>query len=92
MNFLSCKRFDDKIGYAAVRLFLAVLLLGLAGTASANRSEVDVWATFLKDKYFPDIELIESNSVIEFSTPYRAEDASVTPISINAKFPNQTRG
>lgn len=67
-------------------LTLAVLLLVTFGV-NANQSKIDVWETLLKPKYFPDVELIEAGGVIELKTPYRAEDASVTPVSITADFP-----
>ena len=67
---------------------LPVLLLAVASASvSANQSEISVWDTLLKPKYFPDAELIENGGVIELKTPYRAEDASVTPVSITAAFP-----
>lgn len=66
---------------------LAAALVLFATNAGANQSEVSIWDTFLKPKYFADTELIETGRVIELKTPYRAEDASVTPVSITAAFP-----
>lgn len=60
---------------------------GIGVPALANQSEVDVWATLLKPNYFGDTELIEGNSIIEMKTPYRAEDAAFTPVSITANIP-----
>ena len=69
----------------------ALVLLGLWGTAlaaaAASQSPVDVWQTFLKPKYFPDTTIIEDHAVIELTTPYRAEDAAFTPVTIKAQFP-----
>lgn len=71
-----------------IATLLALLALTLTSTAYAdNQSPVDVWATFLKPKYFPDQTLLEDDTVIELKTPYRAEDAAFTPVSITAKFP-----
>jgi sulfur-oxidizing protein SoxY len=50
------------------------------------QSDVDLWATFLRDSYFRGIDLIEDQTVIQMKTPYRAEDAAVTPVSITAQF------
>jgi sulfur-oxidizing protein SoxY len=50
------------------------------------QSDVDLWATFLRDAYFKDVNLIEDKTVIDMKTPYRAEDAAVTPVTITAKF------
>jgi len=68
------------------RLMLPLMII--ASTAvGAQQSEVSTWDAFLKPKYFPNDELIEGGGVIELKTPYRAEDASVTPVSITAGFP-----
>lgn len=69
--------------------FLSLLLLSLAApfAMAATQSPVDMWQTFLKPKYFPDTAIIEDSTVIELSTPYRAEDAAFTPVTIRAKFP-----
>jgi len=64
-----------------------VLSLAAAVPAVANQSEIDVWEAFLKPKHFPDVELRDSKAVFELKTPYRAEDAALTPISINARIP-----
>ncbi|MEM7541668.1 MAG: quinoprotein dehydrogenase-associated SoxYZ-like carrier, partial [Pseudomonadota bacterium] len=56
-------------------------------SALANESSVGVWETLLKPHHFPDAEIVEDQSVIEMSAPYRAEDAAVTPIRITAKIP-----
>jgi sulfur-oxidizing protein SoxY len=71
----------------AFSLSIAVALLTFAANAGANQSEVSIWESFLQPKYFADAELIEDGGVIELKTPYRAEDASVTPVSITATFP-----
>lgn len=64
-----------------------VFVLLIPQAASAEQSDVDIWTSFLRDEYFKDIELIEDKSVIELKTPYRAEDAALTPVSIQAKIP-----
>lgn len=73
----------------AKSVFLLLLLTGcLSAEAQLHaQSPVDVWATFLKPKYFQDVTLLEDQSVIELVTPYRSEDASFTPVSIKAKIP-----
>ena len=68
------------------------ILMGLVFTLGmtlvhAEQSKIDVWETLLKPKYFPDTVLHDASGVIELKTPYRAEDASVTPVSITAGFP-----
>jgi len=74
------------------RGLMAWWLLGLSAGAplpavAAQQSPVDVWATFLKPKYFKDVTLIEDDTVITLRTPYRAEDAAFTPVTIKAQFP-----
>lgn len=73
-------------------MFHRLVLLGLALAASLpvaalEQSPVDVWATMLKPHYFADAQLVEGRSVIDMKTPYRAEDAAFTPVSITAAFP-----
>jgi len=51
------------------------------------KSDMDLWGTFLKEAFFPDVELIEDKTVIDMATPYRAEDASLTPVTITAQIP-----
>lgn len=58
------------------------------GTYS-QQSAVDVWETLLRPHHFPDVEIIEDKTVIELSTPYRSEDAAVTPVRIKALFPQE---
>ncbi|MEM7543046.1 MAG: quinoprotein dehydrogenase-associated SoxYZ-like carrier [Pseudomonadota bacterium] len=64
-----------------------IALITASSAALADESKIDIWATFLKPKYFKDVTLTESDEVISLKTPYRAEDASVTPVSITAQFP-----
>lgn len=69
-------------------LLAAFAPAGFAADApDANQSPVDAWATLLKPHYFKDAVIVEDNTVIEMQTPYRAEDASLTPVSIIAKIP-----
>ncbi len=65
-------------------LLLSVLLAIVAAPAVAEQSQVDVWETLLRPNYFGTTELIEGRSVIDMKTPYRAEDAAFTPVSITA--------
>ena len=66
------------------RLCSLLLAAVITCPVSAEQSEVDVWATLLKPNYFADTELIEGRSIIDLKTPYRAEDAAFTPVSITA--------
>lgn len=68
---------------------LLFTLFSVATTTAwaAEQSEVGIWESFLKDKYFKGIEITEDKTVVDMTTPYRAEDASVTPISITAQIP-----
>lgn len=70
------------------RLMLAVCIAGFTTAAmAADQSPADVWATVIKEHYFKNKVLHTDNPPITLKTPYRAEDAAVTPISIHAKFP-----
>ncbi len=69
------------------RACIGLMSFGLAlSVAAAEQSPVDVWETFLKPKYFADQKIIEDKTVIEMKTPYRAEDAAFTPLTIKAQF------
>jgi sulfur-oxidizing protein SoxY len=72
---------------AALLLASVLPLAAVAQEASPRQSAVDIWATLLKPHYFKDVELIEGRSVIDMKTPYRAEDAAFTPVSILAAQP-----
>lgn len=77
-------------------MFATLMLCGFASLAEEQmldirrpkdtQSDVDLWATFLRDAYFKDVNLIEDKTVIDMKTPYRAEDAAVTPVTITAQF------
>ena len=68
----------------------AALLIPIATSAAgpaSGQSEVDLWETFLKPKYFEGRDIATGKSVVELRIPLRAEDSGVVPISINAKIP-----
>lgn len=69
-------------------LFALVLLpVAVLATDPTAQSDVDIWATLLKPKYFGDTPLTEGRTVIDMKTPYRSEDAAFTPVSITAAIP-----
>jgi sulfur-oxidizing protein SoxY len=68
--------------YRYVRALL--VLMFASPTLCAEQSEVDVWESLLRPTYFGDTVLIEGRSIIDMKTPYRAEDAAFTPVSITA--------
>jgi len=65
----------------------AVLFASAALAGEAGQSEIDVWQSFLKPKYFGEREIQTGKSVVELRIPARAEDAGVVPVSINAQIP-----
>lgn len=68
-------------------MMLAIFAIASTASMAAEKSEVGLWESFIKDKYFKDVEIIEDKTVIDLTTPYRAEDAAVTPVSITAQIP-----
>ena len=70
-----------------IELVIVIVVSFSAAMVSADQSKVDIWSSFLQPKYFPDVELLGGTGVIELKTPYRAEDAAVTPVSVKAGFP-----
>ncbi len=72
-------------------LGLLALISFLPVAAFADeQSALDVWTTFIRPKHFQDRPLQEGDSVVKLTVPYRAEDASVVPVSINAQLPQTT--
>ncbi len=75
--------------------WLRIYLLGLLAVSSTfpllsiaeERSELDVWTTFIRQKHFQERLITISESIVKLTVPYRAEDASVVPVSINAQIP-----
>jgi len=72
--------------YRKFSLLLALFAV-LPRIGAAQQSHVDLWASLLKPRYFGDAGLIEDKTVIDLVTPYRAEDASVTPVHVKAMIP-----
>jgi len=52
-----------------------------------RQSEIDVWSAFIRQKHFQNRQIQEGESIVKLTVPYRAEDASVVPVSINAQIP-----
>jgi sulfur-oxidizing protein SoxY len=65
---------------------LAVMPVPPAGQQSPVAVE---WGATLKKEFFKDQEVKEDKEVIDLETPYRAEDAALTPIAIHARIPQQ---
>jgi len=68
-------------------MILGLLCPALACAANEGQSKIDVWATFLRPKYFGEREIQLGKSIIELRIPSRAEDAGVVPVSLNAQIP-----
>jgi sulfur-oxidizing protein SoxY len=71
-------------------LILAVALCAVAAApvfAAGEQSEIDLWQTLLKPRYFQDRPITLGKSIVEARIPVRAEDSGVVPLSINAKIP-----
>lgn len=74
-----------------------ILLTGLFTPVLAEITEIsesdtfveqnETWNNLLKNHYFSDIAIIESDELFDFESPYRAEDGAMVPISITAKKP-----
>ena len=62
-------------------------LLVSATGVGAQQSPADVWSSLLKTHHFGDTEIVEDRTVIDLVTPYRAEDAAVTPVHVKAMIP-----
>ncbi len=53
--------------------------------SASRQSKIDVWSAFIRQKHFQDKPIQEGESIVKLTVPYRAEDASVVPVSINAQ-------
>ncbi len=62
-------------------------LILLTQAAHAQQSAADTWSSLLKPHYFKDVTIVEDKTVFDLLTPYRAEDAAVTPVRIKAAIP-----
>jgi sulfur-oxidizing protein SoxY len=68
--------------FKAVLFFLG---LGFSAALLAGSEEDSAWNGGLKQKFFGDKAIQETNDVIELTAPYRAEDPSLVPISVAGK-------
>lgn len=79
------------IGRARLARLLSCTILAAIfapGMAAATTVEEDmVWTGSLRDAYFGDREIIESDDLIVLDAPDRAQDAAIVPISITANIP-----
>ena len=69
-------------------LFL-LCMLGMSPQlfAASEQSPVEVWDNLLKPRYFGTTSLAPAAGILELKTPYRAEDAAFTPVSVHALIP-----
>ncbi|TAN53378.1 MAG: quinoprotein dehydrogenase-associated SoxYZ-like carrier [Methylococcaceae bacterium] len=67
---------------------LAILLFSfISFHAIADANDESLWNNTLKAKYFAGKSIEESSAVVELTAPYRAEDPSLVPVQLLAKFP-----
>ncbi len=85
MNSFNERYVHKRDGFVTLLALIALTFSSLS--MGVEQSEQGLWESFLKDKYFKDIVITEGKTVIDMITPYRAEDAAVTPISITAQIP-----
>jgi sulfur-oxidizing protein SoxY len=72
---------------SAIKWLAALAALMFAGFAAAAGEDETAWNTVLKQKYFGDRPIEESNAVVDLAAPYRAEDPALAPVSVTAKIP-----
>jgi len=73
---------------------LLILLMAFFNPVHADTSAAKItteqnerWDNLLKEFYFADTSIIESDELFDFTIPYRAEDGALVPIKITAKKP-----
>lgn len=67
------------------KIALCFFLLISPSAFAITSSDENEWDTTLKNQYFPDQSIEESNVVIELDAPYRAEDPALVPLKITSK-------
>lgn len=75
------------VRHLLLALVLGVLLQPASTLAAGEQSGVDVWESLLRPRYFPETTLAPADGIIELKTPYRAEDAAFTPVTVHALIP-----
>ena len=71
------------------KLFIStILVFFISFNASAAKDEI-AWNQVIRNQFYGDQAIQESNDIIELEAPYRAEDAALVPIRITSKI-NQT--
>lgn len=77
-----------RLNFARVFKSIALMPLLLSMTAGATTVEEDmVWSGGLRQAYFGDRPILQSDEMIVLEVPSRAEDAAIVPISITAQIP-----
>ena len=67
------------------RIIVSAALIFTSICSGANEQTVlGVWEKLLKPHHFGNTLIVEDKSVIDLLTPYRAEDAAVTPVRVKA--------
>ena len=77
-----CNAFAAQLGCATVLMMLAPVM-GEATTVAEDM----VWTGGLRQAYFGDRPITQSDDLIVLDAPNRAEDAAIVPISITAQIP-----
>lgn len=72
-----------KFSIATLKPFLLFPLLFWTGFPAAADDEVE-WNSILRPRYFGQKEIVESDRIIAFKAPYRAEDPALVPIQVNS--------
>ncbi len=64
---------------------IVICLLFTSFLVNAESKESIVWSTQLKNEFFSNRPIVESDSIIELEAPYRAEDPALVPVTITSK-------
>lgn len=65
-----------------------ILLLGLMSISASLAATADQefeWNTVIRNQYFGQQEILQSDRVIELTAPYRAEDPALVPIKVTSR-------
>lgn len=80
------ERADMNIRYQLILSMVFISLFAPMLVVAKTPSET-IWLNTIKQQFYPNRTIEESDQTIEISAPYRAEDAALVPIKITSKIP-----
>ncbi len=83
---MTTKQLPDGTSAMLASIILVLMLFPLTGSATTIEEDM-VWTGGLKQAYFGDRLITQSDELIVLNAPKRAKDAAIVPVSIEAQIP-----